>query len=333
MRLSKTTKRVENDISAKLFYSSRDYHIVINDDVKDVQGRVNGLMTAKKIDKPIYVISLADAESKLLYKHNSCERIHLASKLVSVPIKSNDYGTVRKIFCASKSIYAPYDLKEKVPMPTGPFYYVELKSNPTAFKSPDIVFGDFVNFSQNDLRSVWKIARHFGINCDSVYGVFVKSDLPAHAINLHDTLMPKFKAAIVQFKSILNFKEKKEVRRRALPIVNDLHSLRKQLPDKHPISVYFDSWNVTDDVQSHGFSMDQQKEFDILMNLPHREQSNIFAALDQKIVEEINKEALTIRESYPMMFALIEGHYGSFVRIQNSKLILDYINLVDNRKP
>jgi hypothetical protein len=79
--------------------------------------------------------------------------------------------------------------------------------------------------------------------------------------------------------------------------------------------------------------MDQQKEFDILMNLPHREQSNIFKALDQKIVEEINKEALTIRESYPMMFALIEGHYGSFVRIQNSKLILDYINLVDNRKP
>jgi len=333
MRLSKTTKRVENDISAKLFYSSRDYHIVINDDVKDVQGRVNGLMTAKKIDKPIYVISLADAESKLLYKHNSCERIHLASKLVSVPIKSNDYGTVRKIFCASKSIYAPCGLKEKVPMPTGPFYYVELKSNPTAFKSPDIVFGDFVNFSQNDLRGVWKIARHFGINCDSVYGVFGKSNLPAHAINLHDTLMPKFKAAIVQFKSILNFKEEKEVRRRALPIVNDLHSLRKQLPDKHPISVYFDSWNVTDDVQSHGFSMDQQKEFDILMNLPHREQSNIFKALDQKIVEEINKEALTIRESYPMMFALIEGHYGSFVRIQNSKLILDYINLVDNRKP
>jgi hypothetical protein len=34
-----------------------------------------------------------------------------------------------------------------------------------------------------------------------------------------------------------------------------------------------------------------------------------------------------------MMFALIEGHYGFFLRTPNSnKLILDYINLVDNRK-
>lgn len=334
IRLSKVTKKVENNINSKAFYSRPHCHIVINDNVKDVQSRVNGLITSEKIDKPIYVVSLADAESKLLYKHNSCDRLHLASKLLSVPIKSKDFDYVRKIFSAGT--YSPYNygLKEKVLMPTGPFYYVEMKKN-SMLKNPDIIFGDVIDFNLSDLRSVWKIAKHFGINYESVYGVFDKTNLPAHAISLYDTLMPKFKAAIDQFKSILNFREEKEARRCALPVIVDFQNLRKELSDNHPISVYFDSWNTADDLNSHGFSEAQKKEFDILMNFPRlNAQQKILLALDQKIVEKINKEALTIKGSYPMLFALVEGYYyNSVLRTSNgNKLVLDYINLVDNRK-
>ena len=49
--------------------------------------------------------------------------------------------------------------------------------------------------------------------------------------------------------------------------------------------------------------------------------------------EKIKQEVLTINQSYPMMFALFEGRYGSFYGVKSAaKLLLDYINLVDNRK-
>lgn len=332
VRLSKKTQNVEKTISAKTFYAGgNNWRIVINDNVKNIQDRVNGLMTSKGIDGTIYVVSLADAESKLLYKHNSCDHIHLASKLTPVSPKSKEFNNIRKIFSNS---HWSYSFKEKVPVPTDPFYYVDIKHN--GGNNYDILFGDLKDFGQSDFRQLWKIARHFGINYDTVYGVLDRTDLPAHAINLHDVFMPKFKTAIAQFKSILNSREEKEVRRDALPMIAHWEDFRKNLPDNHPISVYFDLWNVSSDIDADNspFSDEQKKEFNILSDFPRKYANDkVIPTLDPKISEKIKQEALTIKETYPMMFALFEGRYGSFYGIQNAKkLVLDYINLVDNRK-
>jgi hypothetical protein len=331
VRLSKKTQNVEKTISAKTFYAGgNNWHIIINDNVKNIQDRVNGLMTSKGIDGTIYVVSLADAESKLLYKHNSCDHIHLASKLTPVSPKSKEFNNIRKIFSNS---HWSYSFKEKVPMPSDPFYYVDIKHN--GGSNYDILFGDLKDFGQSDFRQLWKIARHFGINYDTVYGILDRTDLPAHAINLHDVFMPKFKTAIAQFKSILNTREEKEVRRDALPMIAHWEHFRKELPDNHPISVYFDLWNISGDIDADNspFSDEQKKEFNILCDFPRRcGIDKVVPTLDPKISEKIKKEALTIKETYPMMFALFEGRYGSFYGIQNAKkLVLDYINLVDNR--
>lgn len=332
VRLSKKTQNVEKTISAKTFYAGgNNWHIVINDNVKNIQDRVNGLMSSKGIDGTIYVVSLADAESKLLYKHNSCDHIHLASKLTPVSPKSKEFNNVRKIFSNS---HWSYSFKEKVPMPSDPFYYVDIKHN--GGNNYDIVFGDLKDFGQSDFRQLWKIARHFGINYDIVYGILDRTDLPAHAINLHDVFMPKFKTAIAQFKSVLNAREEKQVRRDAFPMIAHWEQFRKELPDNHPISVYFDLWNVSEEIDADNspFSDEQKKEFSILSDFPRKyADDKIVPTLDPKISEKIKQEALTIMETYPMMFALFKGHYGSFYGIQNvKKLILDYINLVDNRK-
>jgi hypothetical protein len=332
VRLSKKTQNVEKTFSAKTFYAGgNNWRIVINDNVKNIQDRVNGLMSSKGIDGTIYVVSLADAESKLLYKHNSCDHIHLASKLTPVSPKSKEFNNVRKIF--SNSHYS-YSFKEKVPMPTDPFYYVDIKHN--GGSNYDILFGDLKDFGQSDFRQLWKIARHFGINYDIVYGILDRTDLPAHAINLHDVFMPKFKTAIAQFKSVLNTREEKEVRRDALPMIAHWEDFRKELPDNHPISVYFDLWNVSSDIDADNspFSEEQKKEFNILSDFPRKYANDkVVPTLDPKISEKIKQEALTIKQTYPMMFALFEGRYGSFYGIQNAKkLVLDYINLVDNRK-
>lgn len=328
VRVTEKTKSVEKTIDPKEFYAARNCHIVINDGVKGIQARVNNLMMTAGIQEVIYVVSLADAESKLLYKHNSCSRIHLASKLTPLSAKSQNFGNVRKIF--SSTSYC-YNFKEKIPMPSSPFYYVDLKHN--GGSSYEIIFGNLQGFSQCELTNIWKISKHFGINYDHVYGVLDKASLPAHAINLHDALMPKFKTAIAQFKSILNLKEDKQIRYNALPVVAHWENFRKQLPDNHITSIYFDAWNASDDMGDHGFSEQQMKEFNILSEFPSRHANGITPTLDPKIVEKIREEALTIKESYPMLFALFDGRYGSFYGIQNSqKLVIDYINLVDNRK-
>ena len=329
VRLSKKAQNVQKTISAKMFYAGgNNWRIVINDNVKNIHDRVNGLMSSKGIDGIIYVVSLADAESKLLYKHNSCDHIHLASKLTPVSSKSKEFNNVRKIF--SNSHYS-YSFKEKVPMPSDPFYYVDIKHN--GGNNYDIVFGDHKNFQMHDFRTIWKIAKHFGINYDNVYGVLDRIDLPAHAINLHDALMPKFNAAIAQFKSIFNAKEEKSFRTSSFPMISHLSDLRKALPDNHPISVYFDAWNKSDDMGDYGFTPEQIKEFHVLGDFPRHCVDDNICTLDSKISEKIKQEVLTINQSYPMMFALFEGRYGSFYGVKSAaKLLLDYINLVDNRK-
>jgi hypothetical protein len=320
---------VEKTIDPKEFYTTSGCHIVINDNVKNIQNRVNGLMTSQGVENTIYVVSLEEAEGKLLYKHNSCKRIHLASKLTPISTKSKNFGNVRKIFSSASYCYS---FKEKVPMPSTPFYYVDINHN--GGSNYDIIFGDLKNFGQCDLASIWKIAKYLGINYDTVYGILDKADIPSHAINLHDALMPKFNVAIAKFKSILNLKEEKQVRGDILPMVNHWQNFRKQLPDNHAISVYFDAWNGDEDHLVSGLSEDEVTEFDILGHFPRRRTDNNSAfVLDQKIVEKIKQEALTIKESYPMMFALFDGRYGSFYGIQSAqKLITDYINLVDNSK-
>ena len=100
------------------------------------------------------------------------------------------------------------------------------------------------------------------------------------------------------------------------------------------ISVYFDAWNADENTDNHGFSNEQKTEFEILIRFSqshkYENQSDI-SAVDSKIVEKINKEALTIKQTYPMMFALFEGRYNSYGDQPTHKLALDYINLVDNR--
>jgi hypothetical protein len=216
-------------------------------------------------------------------------------------------------------------------MPSDPFYYVDIKHN--GGNNYDIVFGDRKNFQMHDFRTIWKIAKHFGINYDNVYGVLDRTDLPAHAINLHDALMPKFNAAIAQFKSIFNAKEEKSFRTSSFPMISHLSDLRKALPDNHPISVYFDAWNKSDDMGDYGFTPEQIKEFHVLGDFPRHCVDDNICTLDSKISEKIKQEVLTINQSYPMMFALFEGRYGSFYGVKSAaKLLLDYINLVDNRK-
>ena len=329
IRLSKNSSSLQKNFEAKTFYGGgNNWHIVVNDNVKNIQDRVNGLMTTKGIDGTIYVVSLADAESKLLYKHNSCDHIHLASKLTPVAIKGKEFNNLRKIF--STTGYS-YSFKEKAATPTDPFYYVDIKHH--GGNNYDIVFGDRKNFQMHDFRTLWKIAKHFGINYDNVYGVLDRADLPAHAINLHDAFMPKFNTAIAQFKSIFNAKEEKSFRASSFPMISHLSDLRKALPDNHPISVYFDAWNKSDDMGDYGFTPEQIKEFHVLGDFPRHCVDDAICTLDPKISEKIKQEVLTINQSYPMMFALFEGRYGSFYGVKSSvKLLLDYINLVDNRK-
>jgi hypothetical protein len=145
--------------------------------------------------------------------------------------------------------------------------------------------------------------------------------------------LAKYKAAIAQFKSILNIKEEKQLRRNALPTIAYWGEyIRQQLPDSHPMSVYFDAWDINENTDHHGFSKEQKKEFEILSLFSHKcINENVVAPIDTKIVEKINKEALTIKQSYPMMFALFEGRYNSYGDHAMNKLALDYINLVDNR--
>lgn len=330
VRVSKKSKILAKIIEPNFFYTNSTHHIVINDNVKDVKSRVNGLMITKKIEEVIYVVSLADAESKLLYKHNSFERIHLASKLTPISISSKKFGSVRKIFCNS-SYHS--NLKEKVPTPTDPFYYLDAKH--VGGSSYDIIFGGWKQFNAHDLRSLVPIADRLGLKYDKVYAILDKTDVPAHAINLADAFMPKYNAAIAQFKSLLNLKEEIQLRRNALPTIAYWGEyVRKQLPNNHPISVYFDAWNADENTDNHGFSNEQKTEFEILTRFSqshkYENQSNI-PAVDSKIVEKINKEALTIKQTYPMMFALFEGRYNSYSDQPTYKLALDYINLVDNR--
>jgi len=327
-RVSKESKTTPKTIEPNFFYTGGTCHIVINDNVKDIKSRVNGLMITKKIEEVIYVVSLADAESKLLYKHNSYERIHLASKLTPISINSKKFGSVRKIFCSSSY---HYNLREKVPTPTDPFYYVDAKH--VGGSSYDFTFGDLKQFNVSDFRNILPIATHLGLKYDNVYAILDKTDIPAHAMNLGYAFMVKYKAAIAQFKSILNLKEEKQHRRNALPTIAYWGEyIRKLLPDNHPISVYFDAWNADEDAHDHNLSKEQKKEFEILSLFSHKYiNDNVVVPIDTKIVEKINKEALTIKQSYPMMFALFEGRYNSYSDRATHKLALDYINLVDNR--
>jgi len=328
VRLSTKARRsLEKHLEAKTFYGGSNSHIVVKDNVKNIQDRVNALVSANGIENLIYVVSLADAESKLLYKYNSCSRIHLASKLTPVPIKSKDFNNVRKVYSSTNYVY---NFKEKTATPTDPFYYVDIKHN--GGKSYDFVFGNHKMFI-HDFRAVWKIAKHLGINYDNLYGVLDRSSLPSHAINLHDVFMPKFNAAIAQFKSIFNAKEEKSCRSASLTMISHLAELRKNLPDNHQISVYFDAWHKNEDMAESGFTSQQLKEFEVLRDLPSNCVNESICTLDPKISEKIKQEALTINQSYPIISALFEGRYGSFYGVKNYiKLLLDYINLVDKSK-
>lgn len=329
VRLSKDSRKsLEKHFGAKAFYGGSSCHIVVNDNVKNIQDRVNALMSTKGIESLIYVVSLADAESKLLYKYNSCSRIHLASKLTPVAIKGKEFNNLRKIF-SNNSYY--HSFKEKAATPTDPFYYVDIKHN--GGNDYDIIFGNHKNFQMHDLRTLHRIAKHFGINYYNLYGALDRADLPAHAINLHDAFMPKFNAAIAQFKSIFNLKWEKSFRATSLPVISHLSNLRAALPDNHPISVYFDAWNKSDDMDDYGFTPEQIEEFHLLEDCPRHCFDHAICALDPKISEKIKQEVLTINESYPMMFALFNARFGSLYGVNNHvKLLLDYINLVDNRK-
>ena len=317
-------------LSPSEFYSGAANHfgvsfLLVDDGVRNISGRAYYLLINNP-NSTVYVLSEADAKKKFLIDHTTFGSIHYASKITPITKKTSDFGNVRKVF--DNSIYCN-TFAEKIAEPTSEYYYLKLVTN-DAFKAKNgrnfhVHFGEH-NIDSYQIRQLQNFIRSsFKINIPMIYGVVDETQISDKAICLSEFFFEKFNPMFEKIKSVAEANHTASFYTQSLS-TNQLDQLN--LPETHIISQYLKKCEVADSIfNDNNCSKEEYNKFQ--SQCPEFLTNNFKSNFPKEKVDEILKEALTIKHKYPMLFCVLENRY--VYRLDDSAVTMfsNYIELVD----
>ena len=224
----------------------------------------------------------------------------------------------------NKESYIHSGMNNKIAMPDSQFYYVDLVSDGkngkrTHFK---VEFGS--SNSDHSPYKIYKACDALGIQLDNkIYGVVKGTDVPDYAINLGKIFFEKLNALADKFNSFINRDKLSQTYANSLEHINCYVELVPSLPKDHIISQYINLKNSSVD-DSASLATEYKNFIGIFDEFIENSRD-----ISSEEKQEISKKALTIRQKYPMMTAVLSNRYFYSLPAELSKTFVDYINLVD----